>query len=128
MLEHKSNSILKAYYFHSFAQNNTYQGLIITNGTKTYAVFTYQCGYLNWAGEATIGFNAAAEYYANHPLASLTTSNLIACVHTGVGSDWNNVIYDLVPNPDALTTEPTPPPFSSIGMSMTYMCTSNIPE
>ena len=91
------------------------QGLIVTDGSKTYAVFTYKCGELNWAGNAVIGFNAAGDYHDNHPLAGLTTSNLVACVHTSDGSDWNNVIYNLVPNPDALSNAPTPPQPNSIG-------------
>ena len=97
-------------------QNNTVQGLLITNGTKTYAVFTYKCRTLNWAGNAVIGFNAGGDYFENHPLAGLITSNLVSCVHQFDNSEWNNVIYDLVPYPDALTNEPTPPPFNSIGI------------
>lgn len=95
-------------------QNNTYQAVIITDGTKAYAVFTYKCGALNWAGEATIGYNAGGDYYMNHPLSGLSLSNAIACVHND--SVWNNVIYNLVPRPDLLTTDPTPIPPTTIGM------------
>ena len=91
------------------------QGLIITNGTKTYAVFTYKCHFLDWSGSGVIGFNAGGDYHDNHPLAGRTTANLVACVHLSVDSEWNNVIYDLVPNPDALTDEPTPIPPTSLG-------------
>ena len=78
----------------SFIQNNTVQGLIITNGTKTYAVFTYKCNFLSWSGQAVIGFNAGGDYYDNHPLSGLDTAHLVACVHQMNGSEWNNVIYD----------------------------------
>ena len=38
-------------------QNNTYQGILITDGEeKSFAVFIFKCGSLNWAGSsATIG-------------------------------------------------------------------------
>lgn len=95
-------------------QNNTVQGLFITNGTKTYAVFTYKCEYLDWSGHAVIGFNAAGDYFEYHPLSELSTSNLVACVHQWNGSEWNNVIYDLVPNPELLTYDTTPVPTPNV--------------
>ena len=96
------------------SQANSYQAVLITDGNqKSYAVFTFQCGLLNWAGDATIGFNAGGDYYENHPLSGLSLSNAIACVHND--SVWNNVIYNLVPNPTELTTDPTPEPATSIG-------------
>ena len=69
---------------------------------------------MQWSDEATIGYNAAGEYYMNHPLSGLLEANLIGCVHVPE-SPWNNVIYDLVPGELILngTTE-TPP--STIGI------------
>ena len=95
-------------------QNNTYQAVLITDGNqKSYAVFTFKCGSLNWAGDAVIGFNAGGDYYVNHPLSGLSLSNAVACVHND--SVWNNVIYNLVPDPSMLTTDPTPEPADTIG-------------
>lgn len=95
-------------------QNNTYQAVLITDGNqKSYAVFTFKCGTLNWAGEAVIGFNAGGDYYQNHPLSGLSLSNAVACVHND--SVWNNVIYNLVPHPSMLTMDPTPEPADTIG-------------
>ena len=50
--------------------HNTFQSIVITNGTKTYAVFTYHCDDINWAnGNFTvIGFNAGGTSYENYPL------------------------------------------------------------
>ena len=79
-------------------QNNTFQAIVITNGTKSYAVYTYKCGELQWSNEATIGFNAGGEFYDNHPLSGEPHANSIACVHIGDNTTWNNVIYDLVPD------------------------------
>ena len=105
------------YYISLLLQNNTYQAIIITDTTiKTYAIYTYQCGALNWAGEGIIGFNAGGDYYDNYPLSGLPQSNAIACVHANVGSVWNNQVYNLVPNPGAFTGLTTPEPPSSLGM------------
>jgi len=51
---------------------------------------------MEWSDEATIGFNAARDFYINHPLSGQYASNAIDCVHMP-DSVWNNVIYDLVP-------------------------------
>lgn len=77
-------------------QTNTFQAILITNGTKSYAVFTYMCNLIEWSDAATIGFDAGGEFYANHPLSGQFVSNAIDCVHQP-DSVWNNVIYDLVP-------------------------------
>ena len=98
---------------HYDLQNNSYQAALITDGIQSYAVFTFKCGSLGWAGEATIGFNAGGDYFENHPLSGLSLSNVVACVHND--SEWNNVVYNLVPNPDMLTNDSTPEPAVSIG-------------
>ena len=87
---------------------------MITDGSKSYAVYIYKCGLMGWSDEATIGWNAGGELYANHPLSGLPAANKIACVHQTQGSDLNNVIYDLVPG-ELLTGQITPPPLNSTG-------------
>ena len=69
---------------------------------------------MGWSDEATIGWNAGGELYANHPLSGLTAANEIACVHQTQGSDLNNVVYDLVPG-DLFPGQVTPPPLNSTG-------------
>ncbi len=101
--------------YNFFLQNNTFQACLITNGTKSYAVYTYQCGELQWSNEATIGFNAGGDIYENHPLSGQTHANSIACVHTNHNTPWNNVIYDLVPDGIA-SNGTTPAPPNSLGM------------
>ena len=91
---------------------STFQEILITNGTKSYAVYTYKCGELNWLDDATIGANAPIDSYYNHPLTSAGVfPNEIACVH--LQSIWNNDIIDLEPNPLILPS--TPEPLSSVG-------------
>ena len=79
--------------------------------SKTYAIFTYNCDDMEWSDEATIGFNAASDFYANHPLSGQLQANAIGCVHTDPNSESivliNNVIYDLVPSIPNNSTPPT---------------------
>ena len=78
-------------------QRNTFQGIVITNSSKTYAVYTYHCDDVQWSDGSVIGFNAGGSYYANHPLSDSIEARDIDCVHSP-GSEWNNVVYDLNPN------------------------------
>jgi hypothetical protein len=91
---------------------NTFQGIVITNGSRSYAVYTYRCDYISWPDSATIGFNAPPDLFKNHPITDADLNGeIIACVHEG--SPWNNVIYDLEPSPIILSM--TPEPSSSTG-------------
>ena len=76
---------------------------MITDGRKTYAVYTYHCDDVQWSDGSVIGFNAGGSYYANHPLSDSIAARDIDCVHRP-GSEWNNVVYDLNPN---VTVTPT---------------------
>ena len=52
-------------------QGNNYQVVLLTDGTRSYTVFTYKCGELNYSKfptAAAIGFSAGLSLYANHPL------------------------------------------------------------
>ena len=83
------------YLFHKL-QTDTFQGIVITNGSRSYAVFTYKCGLMQWSGEATIGFKADRTYYRNNPLSGTVLSNTIACINVPA-SNWSNVVYNLLP-------------------------------
>ena len=98
----------------TFPSQNTFQAVVITNGSKTYTVFTYKCDLLTWSEEETIGYNAASDYFQNHPLAGTTVTDALDCVHSSTdGSEWNNVVYDLVPG--TVIDGPTPKPRNSFG-------------
>jgi len=80
-----------------FAQTNTYQAIVITDGIQAYAVFTYDCERMESPGHyqyATIGFNARGEYYQNHPFSGLSVANNIACQNVD-GLRWNTLVYRL---------------------------------
>ena len=78
-------------------QNNTFQGLVITNGTRSYAVFTYRCGLLQWSGldgfypHAVIGYNMRGQFI-NHPLSGFSQVLNVACSNTPA-TPWSNLVY-----------------------------------
>lgn len=74
-------------------QRNTYQGILVTNGQRSYALFLYQCGQLqtNLAG---VGYLADGNFYENHPLSNSDSSSDVACQNEPQ-SQWSNVIYQL---------------------------------
>ena len=101
----------------NISQANTFQAILITNGTKSYAVYTYKCGEMEWGDESTIGFNAGGEYYENHPITGHFQSHYISCLQNiSTGNLIKNEIYDLVPNPDSLMPGVVPPSHTTIGM------------
>ena len=77
-------------------QENNFQALVVTNGDMSYAVFTYQCGQLNWFGyrNSSIGFSASRNIFANHPLSRQANVNDIACLNKQC-SPWSNVVYQI---------------------------------
>ena len=95
-------------------QSNTFQGILITNGTKSYSIFTYVCDMTEWSDEATIGFNAGLSSNNLHFLSGTLQASAIDCVHQQNGSNINNVIFDLVPGELMQGTPPQPP--ASLGM------------
>ena len=103
------------YYFNSCftlssKKQNTYQGIVITDGLDSYAVYIYKCGEMEWGDDATIGFNAAGDYYENHILSVTSQASDIACVNSAF-SEWSNVVYRLsVDFPENVTGPPTVEP------------------
>ena len=104
-LEYDSLALLAFYKSLSLTQTNTFQGIVITDGNKTYAVYTYRCDDIQWSDGSVVGFNAGGSYYANHPLSDSLFARDIDCVHSP-GSEWNNVIYDVNPNGTSIYTPP----------------------
>ena len=78
------------------SQTNTYQAVVITDGSESFAIFTYLCGAMAWHGNATIGFNAGGTWFENHVLSGTAGANSIACTNRS-SSVWTNVVYKLTP-------------------------------
>ena len=74
-------------------QSNTFQGILITNGEVSYAVFTYKCGLMAWSGGASIGYSTDGSFYYNHDLSLTSNASMIACGNTG--EVWKNIVSKL---------------------------------
>ena len=81
-----------------YIQENTFQAILITDGTYSYTIFTYKCGFMQWDRYATIGIKADANYFINnHP-----SSNAVACLNFPK-SNYSNIIFLLsVEDPELL--------------------------
>ena len=82
-------------------QENTYQAVVITDGERSYAVFTYLCGLMEWGGlwrYPTIGYNAGGTIFENHPFTSRTEANQIDCINAD--NQYVNVVYEISVSPD----------------------------
>ena len=122
---------MNVHCFTIIMQFNTYQAIAITDGSQSYAVYTYRCGGLQWSGGATIGYNGGpvGEFYANHPLSGGSV-NTIACLNSGV-TEWSNVVYNIscyacIPTEPPPTVEPckTPQKCCKIDLAInTFICT-----
>ena len=71
-------------------QKNTFQAILITDGTYTYTIFTYDCNLTEWGTTVTIGYDASGEAFENNDY----TSSAIACSSLPQ-SNITNVIYRL---------------------------------
>ena len=74
--------------------------------SNSYTIFTFYCGDLNWARGPTIGYNAASDYYANHPDTGADDADIIDCTN---GPDtYYNVWYNISIE-NFIPPSPTPP-------------------
>ena len=82
-----------------YLQNNTFQGALVTDGTDSYAVFTYRCGDLQWpnymdaSGFEFIGFLGSNFPQLHRLLNSRNVSQEVACAN--YPNVWNNLVYHL---------------------------------
>ena len=74
----------------SFLKGNSFQSIVATDGTLSYAIFTYHCGSLNWIpNSASIGFSITQDFFANHELSLTPNVNDVACIN----GEWSNIIH-----------------------------------
>ena len=69
-------------------QENTFQAILITDGTYSYTIFTYKCGLMQWDNGATIGFNADGGFFVNND----PSSSDVACLNSPK-SEYSNLIF-----------------------------------
>ena len=65
---------------------------MVTDFTRSFAVFTYFCGDLNYSNGATIGFVTPDGLFANHPATFSGSAQSIACSNLP-NTPWVNVVY-----------------------------------
>ena len=74
---------------------NTFQGILITDGWNSYAVFIYECGGMEWGG-GTIGWQDSssnnASNYMSHYLSGRSNSYDIGCLYS---SSYSAVVFRL---------------------------------
>lgn len=76
---------------------------------------------MEWSGGATIGFNAAGDFYVNHPFSGSVNAHDIAC-ESNPDSNYHNIVY-LLSLGDSNNTVPPPtvePGEKSIALSCTH--------
>ena len=70
---------------------NTFQGVLITDGSSSYAVFIYECGGVEYGG-GVIGWQASTSEYAVHYLSDKVASTLVGCLYS---STYSAIVYQL---------------------------------
>ena len=104
-------------------QLNTYQAVLVVNGSHTYAIFNYEHDGLQWSDNNTvIGFMSAdKQFFYNHPLsqtvAVVNVSSSLNASNTGI---VGKLIYSLSPDglPYINQTVPTVDPTNRTCMDL----------
>ena len=84
VLVHKISGLLqflRLSLLHSQVITSTFQAVLITDSSSSYAVFIYECGGMEWSG-ATIGWADTTSLYEKHSLSGLSTSSNIGCTNS----------------------------------------------
>jgi hypothetical protein len=77
----------------TLSQRDSYQGVLVTDGTKSYCLFLYHCDLLESSG-AAIGFSSSGNFFFNHQLSLSPSSSEVACGNTP-DSNWNSLLYQV---------------------------------
>ena len=81
-------------FFILYTQTNTFQGLLVTDFSRSFSVFTYYCGDLSYSHGATIGFVTGDGLFAHHPAILRGSAQSVACLNSPA-SPWVNVVYEI---------------------------------
>lgn len=84
-------------------KRNTFQAILISNGTETYTVFSYNCDLLEWTGywsHASVGYSVQTngipgnfDEFVNHPLSLRSSVRNVACQNVVHNVPWSNLVY-----------------------------------
>ena len=70
---------------------NSFQGILITDGDSSYAVFIYECGGVEWGG-GVIGWQANSSHFEEHFLSDKPDSDVIGCWYSDT---YSAIVYRL---------------------------------
>ena len=76
-----------------YYNQDSFQGVLVTDGTKSYCLFLYQCDLLE-SSRASIGFSSSGNFFFNHQLSLSPSSSEVACGNTP-DSNWNSLLYQI---------------------------------
>lgn len=93
-------------YNYIFSQTNTFQAMVLTDGSQSYTIFTYNCTDLEWektnslviADCSFIGYYAGRNFFDpqfNDLQIDYRTANITQASCGGDGTSWNNFIFPL---------------------------------
>ena len=70
---------------------STFQGILITDGFNSYAVFIYECGGMEWS-RGEIGWRDGSSEQVSHSLSDRYNSDDIGCLYSNT---YSAVVYRL---------------------------------
>ena len=70
---------------------NTFQGILITDGVSSYAVFIYDCGSMGWGGGVK-GWQESVLQYNSHYLSGQSNSNDVGCLYS---NSYSAVVFNI---------------------------------
>ena len=77
----------------------------MTDFARSFAVFTYKCGDLDYSNHASVGFISEDGLFANHQAVFRSNTTAIACLNVP-SSLWVNVVYDITLSGDLYSVSP----------------------
>ena len=76
-------------YTYMQSVTNTFQSILITDGTDTYAVFIYECGGMEWGG-GVIGWQDGPSLYVSQSSSGESDNYDIGCQYS---SSYSAIVY-----------------------------------
>ena len=77
---------------YSVLQTNTFQGILVTDFERSYAVFTYYCEDLEFSSDSFVGFQVSDDFFYFHETSFTNNVLSIACLNVP-DSPWVNIVY-----------------------------------
>ena len=114
------------YYYNYYNDNcffqsttNTFQGILITDGSSSYAVFIYNCSNMEWGG-GVIGWQQSTTQYASYYASGQSSSNTAVCVSQT--TSFTTLVYRVYSDQSPYLS----PPHSSIPHPFSASSTCNL--